>query len=133
MRAPVSRPSLLLLSTDNHPVLTNDERWRFVWGALILYWAMDAILVFVFALVAFLVTLVVFLAAPSECSTASIVFTLSALLFVTRFVDMVLGCCTVGGWVLCRSGGGNNSGREKQLLPHIRHCIAICVAQCILS
>mmetsp|Transcript_24714 Transcript_24714/g.25138 ORF Transcript_24714/g.25138 Transcript_24714/m.25138 type:complete len:232 (-) Transcript_24714:263-958(-) len=113
--------------------IENDERWSLIWAALIIYWAMDALAVFFLALFS-LVASIVFKAASSsdngsQCEVATIMFYLSLVIFLTRLIDMTLGCCTIGSW-FCRKNTGND---DRQLIPHIRNCIIICTTQGVLS
>ena len=111
----------------------NDDRWSLVWHALIIYYTFDSIFAFFLSLASFIANLIyhaiVSAAGPSACPVSQIMFILSGVTFATRFIDMVLGCCTLGCWCC----GGGDAKRDRALLGHIRNCILICGAQCGLA
>lgn len=140
-----SVPVVEAMEMENAPAssqISNDERWALIWGVLIIYWAFDAVVVFLTAFVGFLANTIFYFAAPGECTQADTLFVLSMLIFLLKFIDMTLGCCMVGCW-FC-PGGSRSGSREEQLLqqeerykhsllPHIRKCILVCLAQMGLS
>mmetsp|Transcript_1608 Transcript_1608/g.1750 ORF Transcript_1608/g.1750 Transcript_1608/m.1750 type:complete len:210 (-) Transcript_1608:125-754(-) len=119
---------------EDEQAISNDDRWALIWSALIIYWAIDALTIFVIAL-ASLIASIIFMAATAAsndekpCKIAGIMFILSLIIFLTRFIDMVLGCCTIGCW-FCRNKT-DTDGRE--MIPHIRNCIIIGTTQALLS
>lgn len=115
----------------------NDDRWAVIWAALIIYWAIDAVVTFVVALAAFIASIVVKIIIAKQvdtddeknCDNANTIFLISLTILLVRFIDMILGCCTIGCW-FCSS---NNADSDRQMVPHIRNCIIISTGQCFLA
>jgi len=116
--------------TNAESTPSNDERWSLIWIVLVVYWAIDALLVFLLAFVSFIVSVAFFAATTSSCSVTGIMFLFSSLIFITRLFDLVIGCCTIGFW-FCGTPGSDQE--DRRLLPHIRNCIVICGLQCLFS